>query len=186
MMDSFPPHLQYVLRGFRENDLEQVIAINERCLPENYSSSFFLDLYKSYPAAFIVAEYDDGLAGYIMCRIESGFSEFSRFRFAKKGHVVSVAVMPEHRRRSVASALMLAGIRGMENYRCTETYLEVRENNYGAISMYEKLGYRTLRKVPGYYFNGEVACVMGAKLPLDLDHKQVLNSPSIFIHQQDA
>ncbi|MEM3173505.1 MAG: ribosomal-protein-alanine N-acetyltransferase RimI, partial [Candidatus Bathyarchaeia archaeon] len=66
----------YTIRKFRLEDLDQVMYINRTCLPENYSTHFFIDLYKSFPETFIVAEKDDQVVGYIMCRIESGFSGF--------------------------------------------------------------------------------------------------------------
>lgn len=157
----------YNVRRFTEDDLRDVIAINLKCLPENYSSSFFLDLFHSCPETFLVANLSGNIVGYTMCRVESGFSELNRFKFAKKGHIVSVAVLPQHRRVGVGFALMIAGMIGMERYGCSESYLEVRESNFSAIKMYEKLGYRVLRTVTGYYFDGENACMMGRKLPID-------------------
>ena len=94
------------LRPFRPSDLEKVVNINRVCLPENYSSYFFMDLYERYPATFIVAEQDHDIIGYIMCRIERGFSNFGLFGIARKAHVVSVAVIPKHQRKGVGTALM--------------------------------------------------------------------------------
>ncbi len=163
-IDTFPP---YYLRRFIETDLDKVMNINMKCLPENYASSFFLDLYKTYPETFLVAEIDGEVAGYIMCRVESGFSELNRFKFAKKGHVVSIAVLSNHRRKGLGVALMIASMKGMVKYGCGECYLEVRESNQSAIGMYQKLGFRILRKINGYYFDGENATIMGMKLPMD-------------------
>ncbi|RLI05309.1 ribosomal-protein-alanine acetyltransferase, partial [Candidatus Bathyarchaeota archaeon] len=55
----------YKIRKFREEDLEKVVLINRLCLPENYSSSFFLDLHKNYPEIFIVAEHKNEVIGYV-------------------------------------------------------------------------------------------------------------------------
>ena len=51
------------------------MAINFECLPENYSSSFYRELFSRFPETFIVAEADDEVQGYIMCRVERGFSK---------------------------------------------------------------------------------------------------------------
>ncbi len=67
------PSSPYKLRRFKGEDLERVMAINRMCLPENYTSSFFLDLYNSHPETLLVAEYGGDVVGYVMCRIESGF-----------------------------------------------------------------------------------------------------------------
>ena len=50
--------LKYKLRRFKPSDLDGVIRINRECLPENYSTLFFMNLHKRYPEAFIVAEVD--------------------------------------------------------------------------------------------------------------------------------
>ncbi|RLI00410.1 ribosomal-protein-alanine N-acetyltransferase RimI, partial [Candidatus Bathyarchaeota archaeon] len=78
----------YKVRKFKEEDLGKVITINRLCLPENYSPEFFLEIYRNYPETFIVAEYNGEVVGYIMVRIETGFSDFHRFKLTRKGHVV--------------------------------------------------------------------------------------------------
>lgn len=160
------PSSPYKLRRFREGDLTRVMEINRRCLPENYTSSFFLDLYNSYPETFLVAEYEGDVVGYVMCRLESGFSEFGRFKFVKKGHLVSLAVMHEHRDKGVGSRLLAAVMREMAKCGCRESFLEVRKSNSMAIALYRKLGYEIARCVKGYYLDGEAACLMCTKLPL--------------------
>ncbi len=46
----------YRLRRFKPSDLEGVIQINRECLPENYTTLFFMNLYKRFPKTFIIAE----------------------------------------------------------------------------------------------------------------------------------
>ena len=41
-----------------------------------------------------------------MCRIEVGLSNYGFGGLIRKGHVVSIAVMPQHRRKGVAKALI--------------------------------------------------------------------------------
>jgi len=86
------------LRYFKPSDLQKVMHINRTCLPENYTSFFFLDLYERFPLTFIVAEENGEIVGYVMCRIETGLPNFGFLGLIKKGHVVSIAVLPEHRR----------------------------------------------------------------------------------------
>jgi len=47
------------VRVFKTSDLERVMQINSKCLPENYSSYFYRDLYTKYPETFMVAELVD-------------------------------------------------------------------------------------------------------------------------------
>ncbi|MEM2912609.1 MAG: ribosomal protein S18-alanine N-acetyltransferase [Candidatus Bathyarchaeia archaeon] len=152
----------YSLRRFQPSDLEQVMYINRTCLPENYTPSFFMELYESYPATFIVAEENDEVVGYIMCRIESGVPGLNFL--GKKGHVVSIAVLPQHQRKGIGYALLQEAMRNMVYYKAKECYLEVRTSNEAAISLYKKLGFKIARTLHGYYADGEAAYVMTRKL----------------------
>ena len=155
---------EIMLRKFAMNDLASVTHINEACLPENYSDIFFVDLARRYPETFVVAEEDEKIVGYIMCRIEMGLSTFGLGGVTKKGHVVSVAVLPESRRKGVGKALVLKALDGMRGYGAKQCYLEVRVTNEEAISLYKKLGFEVARSIHGYYADGEDAFVMSVKI----------------------
>jgi ribosomal-protein-alanine N-acetyltransferase len=154
----------YKLRKFTMGDLESVTRINEACLPENYTDIFFVDLYRRHPETFVVAEENGHTVGYIMCRIEVGLSSLGLTGIVKKGHVVSIAVMTEHRRKGVAEELMAAAMEGMRRYNAKQCYLEVRVTNEAAVGLYKKLGFEISRTVRGYYADGEDAHVMSRKL----------------------
>ena len=154
------------LRTFTVSDLERVMHINTACLPENYSSFFYKDLYTRFPDTFIVAEMDGEIQGYIMCRIEKGWSKRGRLSPARLCHVVSIAVMESHRRRGIGNALVEQAMgRGRRTYDSNEGYLEVRVSNEPAVNLYANLGFTKVKRNYGYYLNGEDAWVMAA--PLD-------------------
>ncbi len=168
---SYNLPVEYRIRKFTETDLDNVVAINRACLPENYSPIFFLELYRSFPDTFVVGEFEGKIVGYVMSRIEFGFSELSRFKFARKGHIVSVAVMPEHRYKGIAIAMLLQVLRIMSaRHKCNETYLEVRISNQAAINLYKRLEYHIAKKISRYYYDGEDAIVMCRQLPLNDYH----------------
>jgi len=177
MNDECPIANGYELRKFREEDLNKVVLINRLCLPENYTPSFFLELYRSHPDTFLIAEHENNVIGYIVCRIEAGFSTVKRFKFTRKGHVVSVAVLPEHRLKGLGIAMMIAVMKGMTCYDCGETFLEVRTSNTSAISLYNKLGYKSTRKMAGYYIDGEEASIMSRKLPFKPEECNLSKKP---------
>jgi len=157
------------LRYFMPSDLQRVMYINRTCLPENYTSFFFLDLYKRFPLTFIVAEENGEIVGYIMCRIETGLPNFGFLGLIKKGHVVSIAVLPEHRRKGIGQALMKEAMKNMRKYDARECYLEVRVSNKPAITLYEKLGFQIVKTIRHYYMDGEDAYVMARKLPIEVE-----------------
>ena len=161
---------KFSLRQFNTQDLESVIEINRTCLPENYASFFFMDTFQNCPSAFRVAQVGTQIVGYIMCRIEHGFSDIKRLKFVRKGHIISIAVMPEHRRAGIASELVKEALDALQEMKADECYLEVRATNETAIKLYEKLAFSLARRVSHYYADGAEALVMvvpleGRELP---------------------
>ena len=161
---------KFSLRQFNTNDLESVIEINRICLPENYASFFFLDTFRSCPTAFLVAEVGPRIVGYIMCRIEHGFSDIRRLKFVRKGHIISVAVLPDYRRANIASELVKRALAALREMNADECYLEVRGTNESAHRLYEKLKFSLAKRVAHYYADGAEALVM--VIPLQ---KEALN-----------
>jgi len=149
------------VRLFRQEDLDRVMEINVTCLPENYSSFFYMDIYHRFPQTFLVAVVDEVIQGYVMCRVERAMSKLKKLSLAKLSHVVSIAVMKSHRQRGIATALMH---QAMENsvkyYGATECFLEVRVSNIPAIKLYDKLHFIQTKRIYGYYMNGEDAFEM--------------------------
>ncbi|MCS7124316.1 MAG: ribosomal protein S18-alanine N-acetyltransferase [Candidatus Bathyarchaeota archaeon] len=154
----------FTLRKFTPKDLERVMHINRVCLPENYGDYFFMDLYNRFPETFIVAEVNGEIVGYVMCRIELGLSNFGFSGFIKKGHIVSIAVMPENRRKGIGQALVAKAMEGMRFYNAKQCFLEVRVSNTPAINLYKKMGFKVVRTISGYYSDGEDAYVMSREL----------------------
>ncbi|MFH0849289.1 MAG: N-acetyltransferase [archaeon] len=133
--------------------------INKMCLPENYPSSFFLDMHYNNPELFLVAVSEDKAAGYIMCRLEHGFSEAKRLKLVRKGHVVSLAVLPDFRRAGIAGSLVKTALERMAT-KADECFLEVRSSNQSAVTLYQSLGFRETRRISHYYMDGEEATLM--------------------------
>ncbi|MGQ9530869.1 MAG: ribosomal protein S18-alanine N-acetyltransferase [Candidatus Bathycorpusculaceae bacterium] len=154
----------FKLRKFTTNDLQSVMHINRVCLPENYTDYFFIELHQRFPETFIVAEENGEVVGYIMCRIEMGLSNFGLSGLLKKGHIVSVAVLHQHRRKGIGKALINQALENMRLYNAKQCFLEVRVSNMPAIELYKKLGFEITRTIHGYYSDGEDAYVMTKKL----------------------
>jgi len=155
----------FALRKFTVSDLERVTHINRVCLPENYTDYFFVELHERFPETFLVAEENGEVVGYVMCRIETGLSNLGFHGIAKKGHVVSIAVLPFHQRKGIGRALMVKVMENMRLYNAKQCFLEVRVGNTAAIDLYKKLGFQIARTIHGYYIDGEDACVMSRDLP---------------------
>jgi len=155
---------KFVVRRARFSDLGKVIEINRKCLPENYPEWFFRDHLVNWGEAFLVAEVDGEVVGYVMCRVELGLGVIVK-GLVRRGHVISLAVLPEHRRKGIATALMKEALKVLrDKYGCKEVYLEVRVSNLPAIKLYEKLGFKRVKIIPMYYADGEDAYLMARSL----------------------
>ena len=154
-----------IFRRCEFSDIIPVMEINLRTLPEHYSDYFYESLIAELPEAFVVAEISGKIIGYIMCKMEYGFSNFKKLGFVKKGHVVSVSVMDEYRGRGLGMALVDEAIKGVKIRQCGELYLEVRCSNVAAVKLYEKIDFTIQQRLKAYYRDGEDAYLMAINFP---------------------
>ncbi len=153
-----------IVREARPEDLDEVISINMEALPEHYPRGFWEEHLRKWNKSFLVAELDGKIVGYVMCRIEWGWG-FTKNKLLKKGHVISIAVRSNYRRRGIGERLMIHAMKALkEHYGAEEIYLEVRVSNTPAINLYKKLGFKIVKTIVNYYLDGEDAYVMAREL----------------------
>jgi len=146
------------------SDLIPIMEINMKTLPEHYSDYFYESLLAELPEAFLAAEIGGKLVGYIMCKSEYGFSNFKKLGFVKKGHVVSIAVLNDQRRKGIGRGLVEEAIIGVRLKKCDELYLEVRCSNTDAVRLYENMGIVIKQRLKTYYRDGEDSFLMAIEL----------------------
>ena len=137
-----------VIRRLAYSDLPAVISIERRSFPTPWSLAMFV-LELSKPSGIcLAATEEDELLGYLVCS-----------RYDQVWHLMNVAVTPERRRAGVARRLITRLVeKGGGKLPFT---LEVRISNQPAITMYERLGFRSAGVRPRYYQdNGEDALIM--------------------------
>lgn len=155
----------YQIRRCENEDIPSVIEINMETLPEHYTDYFYYEILSEFPETFLVAELEGAIKGYVMSRVEYGFSHLRKLGLARKGHIVSVAVREDHRGKGVGTLMMKYAHEAMRDKGATESYLEVRVSNSEAVSLYQRLGYKATGRLEAYYRDGEAALVMAT--PLD-------------------
>ena len=82
-----------------------------------------------------------------------------------EGQITNVATHPDFRRRGCANAVLTALLDVCRKRDICSLSLEVRESNAPAIALYEKHGFQTAGKRPGFYSHPrEAALVMVAEI----------------------
>ena len=156
----------FIIRQFSPStDLQAVTRINRATLPENYPDSFYLLTYSSFPDGFLICEdATKHIVAYSMNRLETGLSNFSRLKRVKKGHVISIAVLPQARRMGLGKKLMELALLEMQKMEALECYLEVRCSNEAAIDLYQGMGFEIIKTLKKYYSDNESAYLMAIRL----------------------
>jgi len=158
--DNFKDTNPIVVRKCTLEDLEGVIEVNERELPEDYPYFFYKSILDNYPESFLVACNSNGkIIGYIMWRVERT-PAINRLKLKNNGHLVSIAVSKNYRQLGVASTLLSHSMKKTQKHKIDEFVLEVRITNYEAINLYKKFNYKTHSIKEKYYRDGENAYYM--------------------------
>ena len=76
------------------------------------------------------------------------------------GHITTVGVAPEHRRRGLAVQLLHRAESAMRARGITTVMLEVRVSNTSAQDLYRANGYTVVQRLKSYYNNGEDGFLM--------------------------
>ncbi len=146
------------------DDLDGVIKVNEEELPEDYPYFFYKSILDNYPESFLIAQNSFGkIIGYIMWRAEKNPS-LDSLRYVNTGHLVSIAVSQEYRKKGVAKSLLKNSMQTIKKYKIHEYVLEVRVSNYNAIKLYEQFNFQISNTKKNYYRDGENAYYMTLKV----------------------
>ena len=104
------------------------------------------------------------IIGYCMNKLEErSQSFFEKEKNVKKGHVFSIGVLHEYRRRGIASILLALSMNAMFKKGAEEIFLEVRVSNTPAQRLYYKFNYKIVARIPHYYADGEDCYVMAVR-----------------------
>ena len=158
-----------IIKRCNLDDLDGVIKVNEEELPEDYPYFFYKSILDNYPESFLLAQNDYGkIVGYIMWRVEKSPS-LDSLRYINKGHLVSIAVSQDYRKRGIAKSLLTHSMQAIKKYKVHEYVLEVRVSNYNAIKLYEQFKFQIVNIKKNYYRDGENAYYMTLKTKKRLD-----------------
>lgn len=148
--DTTPPvkfGQHYDIRPLTISHLDECWRLDQRCFVdgEAYSRETFEYLLTANEAVSYRATTAAGaMVGFVIGLIEPDHT----------GHITTVGVSPDHRRRHLAKRLMAEVELGFKRRNVRIVRLEVRSLNIAAQKLYESLGYAVTQRLPKYYSNG--------------------------------
>lgn len=138
---------------FKQNDSDIMINFREVRLPRTAQVSYPKD-YKNLENTWteqdglLVAEIDNTIVGYIALNQDGTL---------RTTWATDLAVMREHRRQGIGSALVIAGQEWAKQNESRRLILEMQPKNYPAIQLAKKLGFELCGYNDHYFSNHDIA-----------------------------
>lgn len=152
------PETTYEIRPLIDKHLKEVWKLNQRCFKNGEN-------YPRHTLAYLLSE-----ANTLSYRAVTPTGELVGFVFITlaqdgAGHITTIGVAPEHRRRGLARQLMMRTEEALRNRKIETIFLEVRISNLSAQNLYRELGFSVVQKLIKYYSNSEDGYLMIKSLP---------------------
>ena len=151
-----PEAAAIVIEPMRRRHLRRVLEIESVTYERHWSRTVFeaeLDQVASGSRFYVVARHGRDVVGYAGLWAIPGPD-------GGEAHVTNIVVAESHRRRGIATALMLALADRARAVGATAWTLEVRASATGAHELYRRFGFAPAGVRRGYYEHGEDAVVM--------------------------
>ena len=142
-----PINARYDVRPLTVSQIDECWRLDQRCFVdgEAYSRDTFEYLLTAPESvSYRVVTQNSAMAGFVIGLLEPDHT----------GHITTIGIAPEHRRRRLASFLMERIEDGFRRRDVRIVRLEVRATNVSAQKLYLSLGYSVTQRLPKYYSNG--------------------------------
>jgi ribosomal-protein-alanine N-acetyltransferase len=129
------------IRDALPGDVKAIVAIERASFSDPWTAGMFAThLVSEGGNTFLVATDESGVVGYAIARTVSEESE-----------LMNIAVHPRYRARGIGAVLLDATIRLCGAAGAVEMWLEVRESNAGARTLYDSRGFSAVGVRKRYY-----------------------------------
>lgn len=127
------------------SDLEEMYRLDLLCFREPFqpTSSAFQELVLGHEALSLLALSSGQLAGFVVVN--------RSWQIDKACYIATLDVHPAFRRLGIAQLLLSTAEEKMVNAGILSIWLHVYTRNWKAMRLYEGLGYRRVRRQPGFY-----------------------------------
>ena len=138
-----------MIRAWQESDIPFLVELEKECFVDAWSEKALRDSFALPFSHCFLLEDEGQVCGY--CILSVLFED---------AEILNIAVSPAHRKKGYGKRLMDAMLEKARALEATQCFLEVRESNAAAISLYEKYGFSQYGVRKRYYADGENALVM--------------------------
>ena len=148
-----PPTI-YTIHPLTDAHLREVLKLNLRCFKygENYTKhTFSYLLNEPNTLSYRVVTPDQNIVGFVFVMVNTDDGT---------GHLTTIGIAPEHRRRGLALKLLRHTEDALRKRDVTILMLEVRVSNIAAQHLYLNFGYANMQRLNKYYNNGEDGFLM--------------------------
>lgn len=136
------------VRVARKEDLSSALRLEQSCFSAYCLSKRQLAYLQRRPTAlFLVAEDGGQIIGEGICLVR-------KHKKGVSGRIYSLAVQAEYRGRKIGQRLLRAMVEAMASRGAQRVYLEVEQANAGAVTLYERHGFKAIEVLPDYYGAG--------------------------------
>ncbi|KAK3236379.1 N-alpha-acetyltransferase mak3 [Cymbomonas tetramitiformis] len=133
-----------------EDELPLVMDLIDKELSEPYSIFTYRYFINNWPQLCFLVLDQGTCVGTIVCKMD-------QHRYAFRGYIAMLVVDKPYRKRKLGSKLVCRAIEVMRQEGVEEVMLEAEVDNYGALALYENLGFIRDKRLHKYYLGGQDA-----------------------------
>ena len=122
--------------------IDQIAALEKRCFSDPWSREMLMPELTNPLSLWLVALDQEQVIGYVGSQSVLDAAD-----------MMNIAVAPEYRRQGIGIRLIQDLIQQLRAVNVRSLALEVRVSNTAAIALYEKMGFVSVGRRPGYYRN---------------------------------
>ena len=162
--------MSLIIRKMTLEDIPAVIDLDQKSFslpwPER---SFRFELTDNPASRCWVAKLDGKIVGMVVVWL-----------MVDEAHIATLATHPDYRRRGIAKRLLSHALRKLVEEGARSSFLEVRESNIAAQTMYRKLGYEETGRRPHYYRDNNEDAILMTLDSLNVERLRFDGEQSVF------
>ncbi len=123
-------HNSWQVSALEKEDIPAVALLEKAVFSRPWSQKMLEESWQQHQYFFAAIKTEEKLLGY------GGI-----YQAADEANITNIGVQPEARRQGIGKALLSALLKVAEKRGCRVVFLEVRESNVAARTLYEKMGF---------------------------------------------